>query len=627
MADDYMRQVAQAYYGVPNAPVMDAPPVQGDPAAMAAPDWNDPTKYGGGGMSAAPPPEPLVSVAPPPPPPAQSAPPPPAAPAPIRPNWSDPTTYGGAVAAPQGPLHLNVPAPTPAQEAAIKAVENIKPSAPAPKPEADVAPIADAPAAGAPGGGGPRVPGGSDVSVALSAPGFDYRMIPGAGGPVRNVEKDMLGPKAHGLIDHGFGAESEGTATAAQLQQAQAAREAEAMQLRANQLQEQQDAMERARAQRADELAKLHAEMKADADQVAAQNIDNDEIYGKGGINKGMAMVGIALGGFLQGMRGGPNVALDAINTQIERSVAAQKFAHEAKLKSFDAKQSAYKMALEKYGQEDVAQNMARIYMLDKYAAETAKMAATSKSSDAQAVNAKLQGEFAKSKDMLNATNLKLIQVGGGGGRRFVDPRTGLTYSEAELKKRYDAQELETVKTGLEMTKDTNKAKAEGKADQAAGTIAEKVAPLDSAISVFDRAIKKLEPQTDPKTGQVTPALAPITTGERVVRANLIPGSRWAYDNLKSQTEKQRQQDVDAAMNALLQMKSGAGITESDLARFNAQLRGSGSNEELLHGLKAVRDEVAEKKKAFAAGNVAGSKQYESNRQTLTPTIKLEPRK
>lgn len=456
MADDYMRQVAQAYYGMPNAPVMDAPPVQGDPAAMAAPTWNmvSGAPDGGGAppMSSAAPPAPLMSQAPPTP--MVSAPPP----APLVSQAPPPAPAPPAPEPKMVPVSAGLAPDRFSLKALIKAKE-----------EADRIPIYGPvdPGPGLRAAPPPPAPDASrDVMGSVSSTPLSGVMI-GGGGPVQSVEKDMLGPKAHGLIEHGFNAEASGVDKVAELQQAQAAREAEAMQARANQLQGEQDAMERARAQRADELARMHAEMKADADQVANQHIDNDAIYGKNGINKGMAMVGIALGGFIQGMRGGPNVAMDAINTQIERSVAAQKFANDAKLKSFDAKQSAYKMALEKYGQEDVAQNMARIYMLDKYAAETGKMAAASKGVDAQGVNAKIQGDIQKQKDMLAAQNLKLMQVGGGGGKVFIK-ELGIAVTPEQ----YNALVIDRYKAergaGLDMLKDSNKAKAEGgKGDEA----------------------------------------------------------------------------------------------------------------------------------------------------------------
>ena len=606
-----MQQVARAYYGLPVADPA-APPAEG-PQAMAAPTWNMVPDGGGGGpiVSQAPaaplvsqaPAAPLVS-APPPPAPLVSQDPP--APAPEEPRV--PVSAGLA------PKQFNLQGLIAAHQEATKTpIYGPAPGTGGPAPEPKTA-----------------APGGSDANVSISSPGFQYQAM-GGGGGARVVEQDRLGPKAHALLDQGFGAENQGVVTGLNVIDAQAQAEQAALARRAEQIQSIEDATRLAKAQREAELAKLHAEMKADADQVGQATIDNDRIFSsKGGMNKGLSMIGIALAGFASGMRGqSGNAALDYVNTQIDRDIAAQKFAHDSRLKGFDAKQSAYKMALEKYGQADVAENMARVYMLDKYAAETQKMMSQSKNAATQAQGAELLGKLENGRDNYLAQALQLRTVGGG-GRTFRDPRTGLVYTEAELKKKYDAQEMETVKTSLEMTKDIGKAKAEGKAgeklDQAAQTMAEKIAPLDSAISVFDRAISKLEPQTDAK-GNVVPALSPVTTGERVARSGYIPGVKWVYDKARSKTEQQRSQDVDAAMNALLQMKSGAGITESDLVRFNAQLKGAGSNEELLHGLKSVRDEVAEKKKAFAAGNVAGYRQYESNKEQLSPKIVLEPRK
>lgn len=453
MADEYMTQLqamlAQRAAGGDAAMDPTAPP--GAPPAMA---WNmvAGAPAGGGGplMSSA---GPLVSQAPPP---APAPPPMVAAPVSREPLVSQAPPADALVSqAPPPP-----PAPPPPEEKRVPVSAGLAPdrfslkALIAAKEEADKIPIYG-PVDPGPGlRAAPRPDPNAESSVSLSAQPFNYIGVQTAGRGAREI--DTMGPKAKGLVNAAYDARGEG-ADQAMAEKLRDGAEREAyFGAKANELADQAEAMQRVQAERAAELDRLHGEMKADADQVAQQRID----FGKGIGDTNLNLLAIALGGFMMRRNGGRNVGLEMVNQKIDQSVAAQKFAHDAGLKGFDAKQSAYKMALEKYGNEDAARQMARVYMLDKYAADADRIASASNDADVKARNAEFQATVQSERDMTFAKALQFVQASGG-GRIFIDPRTGLRYTENELKHKVDAQEMKTLETGLDMTKEGYKAKAE----------------------------------------------------------------------------------------------------------------------------------------------------------------------
>ncbi len=87
--------------------------------------------------------------------------------------------------------------------------------------------------------------------------------------------------------------------------------------------------------------------------------------------------IGIALGGFVQGVRGGENVALKQINHAIDRDIDAQRANFQAKKDSVAVKRSAYGMAMERYNHDDnKASTAVRLAMLDRVDAQARVAAA-----------------------------------------------------------------------------------------------------------------------------------------------------------------------------------------------------------------------------------------------------------
>lgn len=128
------------------------------------------------------------------------------------------------------------------------------------------------------------------------------------------------------------------------------------------------------RTQDIDSSAKALSQMRMDPDRFWASRTTGQKI---------MSTISLALGGFVQGMRGGSNVGLDMLNAQIDRDIKAQEFAYNATRDTVQAKQTAFSMAMQKYGSVDAARSVARAAALDAVAADVGQMAAMHKGTDA----------------------------------------------------------------------------------------------------------------------------------------------------------------------------------------------------------------------------------------------------
>lgn len=215
-----------------------------------------------------------------------------------------------------------------------------------------------------------------------------------------------------------------------------------------------EDAANAAMAQRAQEMQQRQADFDESSKALAKQSVDPGRYWANAGTGqKVAALISAALGGFVQGIRGGNNVGLDMINTAIERDIKAQEFAYQTTRDTVNAKQTAFSMAMQKYGNEDQARAAVRASALDVVSAQMAQQAALWKGTEAANRAAMAQAELqdrrtAQIQQGVAFTPARQVAVGA----RWQDPRTGLTYDEKEAKgvvRDLDSREFEREKIGL----------------------------------------------------------------------------------------------------------------------------------------------------------------------------------
>lgn len=246
-------------------------------------------------------------------------------------------------------------------------------------------PTAPAPAAAPPGPEGP----GPDASFGPPAPppnvNGDFPLtLTGVGGMTPAREVDMRGPTlqaAQGAANtatgeaignvHGRNTDLAAHEYGMALDQERAARAREA-------------AFEQSQAEREEELVQRQNDFDQSVKALSQTAIDPNRFWATRSTGqKVSALVGLSLGGFLQGARGGSNPGMDAINTAIDRDVRAQELAYHVARDVVNGRQTAFSMAMQKYQNADAARAMARAAAMDVVQAQMAQAQALGKGTDA----------------------------------------------------------------------------------------------------------------------------------------------------------------------------------------------------------------------------------------------------
>jgi hypothetical protein len=210
-------------------------------------------------------------------------------------------------------------------------------------------------------------------------------------------------------------------------------------------------------AERDDEMQQRQADFDQSVKALSKMSVDPDRFWNSRSTGQKIAgFIGIALGALAQGVRGGPNMGLEIINKAIDQDIKAQEDAWHIARDTAGAKQTAFSMAMQKYGSVDAARNMARAAALDTVAAQIAQAKATEKNAAAQnyademlnGLMSRMEQQYEKGIVFMPARQVAVGSV-------FVDPRTGLTYNEAqarEVAKEYRGAGFDLGKIGATQT-------------------------------------------------------------------------------------------------------------------------------------------------------------------------------
>lgn len=308
----------------------------------------------------------------------------------------------------------------------------------------------------------------------------------------------------------------------------------------------------------------------------------------------------------VSGFRGAPSM----IMKRIDDDVKAQEFGYYATRDTANAKQSAFAMAMQKYQNVDAARAVARAASVDVAQAQFAQVAAKWKGT-----------ESANRADMAHAAlqDEKMMQIANGiqfipsqmAGRRYIDPRTGLIYSEAEAKAmsaKVDERDFENRKqvAGIggqlavaDVNNTTELQKAQiaqsGKVDDGARHIAGQLqtAGVPQARAAADAALSALN-KSPGGSGEVLARKAigvagPFGSGEAIGNkvmgdeANAREQAYWAFAN--------------ASMKAMM-----GNVTESEMTRAQRQLGSATDPESRRRAINATLETLAEVEKNAKAG-------------------------
>lgn len=363
-----------------------------------------------------------------------------------------------------------------------------------------------------------------------------------------------------------------------------------------------EDAANYSAAERANELAERQADFDASTKALSKQSVDPGRFWSNANVaTKLLALISVTLGGFVQGKTGRSNVGMDNVNQMIDRDIKAQEFAYNAARDTVNAKQTAFSMAMQKYNNVDAARAAARAAALDAASATIGQQAALWKGTDAANRAQMAMGELAQ--DRANQIQqgvafvpAKTVSVGA----QYVDPRTGLTYSEAEAKglaAKLDDREFKREEKGMDVAGqvlvEDHKAGAKGGKDDQKQIDAEtraisaqlQQAGVPMARANAELALKALNKSEGGK-------------GEAALRAVLYDGPARA---VLSDDANAREDAYNDFMNAAIKATAG-NATASEEVRVVRSMGSTGDPKGRKRAIERVLNALAEVEKGAKAG-------------------------
>jgi hypothetical protein len=286
------------------------------------------------------------------------------------------------------------------------------------------------------------------VQEAPGIPDRPFPLIRAGGGVVRTPERemDLRGPTLRGAQGDAADAQLTASDRIAERNQQAAAVEYDMALQQQREAQARQQAMEKAAAERDAEMQDRIADFDSSTKALSQSAMDPDRFWSSRSTGQKVAgLISVALGGFLQGTRGGSNPGLDMLNQAIDRDMKAQEFEYFSRKNQAEGKQTAFAMAMQKYQNVDAAKSMARAASLDAMAGQVGQMRAMYAGTDAaNRADATIAQLMDRRKEEIQQGIRFLPSQTVQQGPVFIDPRTGVQYTNKEAQgfsKDFDAAE------------------------------------------------------------------------------------------------------------------------------------------------------------------------------------------
>jgi hypothetical protein len=381
-----------------------------------------------------------------------------------------------------------------------------------------------------------------------------------------------------------------------------------------------EDVALRSAAERDDELKHRQDDFDQSAKALSKQAIDPNRFWANQSTGAKIgAVIGAMLGGFGAAASGGRNTAVEIINSAVERDIKAQEMAFQAARDATSAKQTAFSLAMQKYGNVDAARASARVAALDAVQAQLNQQATMWKGTDAANHATEATASLAVKREQNVAQGIAYTperKVAVGATFRGAD---GLMYNEAQARdvsKELRGQEFKMHEKSVDFAAQAQlegikaEGKAGGKGSDEAKDIAHQLqqAKIPEATAVTEAARKAL-------------GKAPISQAERVVNLGSVPAvHKFVY----GKDAAEREQAWLRFKNEDLHNLSGAAISPSEMPRLNRAAEGAGDTESRMAVLSMVQQAIEAKQKNILAGaSPAGQEQWRRNRdaaQADTPS-------
>jgi hypothetical protein len=426
------------------------------------------------------------------------------------------------------------------------------------------------------------------------------------GGMTKAHEARTAGASVLGAYDNAMGAEQSAAQNIGARSIAGAEMRQEMYRQQAEDMQAKADALEGVRAKRADELNAMRQDFESTSAELAKAKIDPDRRFREmSGGEKALSVFSILLGAVADGAAGKENRALQQFEKQVERDIASQKFAYDAGLNRAEQQRTAYGLAMQKYGQEDAASNVARMSYLDAAKMKIEQAQSMAQSDDARNKFDSMLADIEGKRADIIAKTTAYIQPRATEAQ-FFDTRSGAILSGSQANAQKLTEYNDARKTGLEIDKgvtlEAAKGRAEGKADKLTDEGAREIAKGMDAIVQARQAAESARQALVAK---------PVTRGERMMRA--LPGGE-AYLNESDSEAMRREQAWADFSNAAIKATMG-NATEGEVKRAMAGIGPNASNEARLATMQRVGAILdAQEKNAMARGSKDAQAEYLSRR-------------
>jgi len=246
------------------------------------------------------------------------------------------------------------------------------------------------------------------AGTASKPPGVDLgALLPQSGSPtvIPGHEVRKVSPLTEQMSKEALGLEGQAIKekTQAELRQTEAEKE---IALRRQQYFEDLNKADADREAKRDQIIDQHlADQAKTADEIRSFKINPERAFGEGVggvISRISSMIAIGLGGFASGLKGGPNQALQIIDSMIDRDIDAQKAELRKKHDLLGEQRTLLGQKMQQFGREDVAANAARSDMLNAAEAWAQGLMSEAKSDVQRANGTALLAGLAEKKAKVN---------------------------------------------------------------------------------------------------------------------------------------------------------------------------------------------------------------------------------
>jgi hypothetical protein len=351
-------------------------------------------------------------------------------------------------------------------------------------------------------------------------------------------------------------------------------------------------------AQRRDAEGAARMSYRRAADRAAAMSIDPDGFYHSRGVGGTIASsILIGLGGLSSQINGGPNVALEMINSEIDRDIMAQQQAIDSAFRRADAEGTLYDMTRQEYSDRTAALEAARALALEGAAAQVAESEASLGSAEAR-VQAEIMAGTLRDQAAASRAEAERSEIEWRLRMGLLDARARERAAAAQRAERRNAGAGGPAAPVYDEPTEARLNAANRMVDSGSEPgAALRALNLDPAI-LGPGATRFAEASTGDSAAAVSALSANLDEIESLIPPAPdadVPGvgmTGWLPSFIISDEGRQLREALVNASDLIGRLRSGAAVSEPEAERFLQILNGSGTDESLRRGIARIRAEV-----------------------------------